>query len=87
MTASHLPYRWRMLGTTQETAMGYIIAAEHLANKEASSVSYEAGTAAEAWEKVLELQADGYTVRATTSEGTAVALDDLKVRALSTEGP
>ena len=67
--------------------MGYIIAAENLASKEAPSGSYEADTATEAWEKVLELQADGYTVRATTSEGTDVALDDLKVRALSTEGP
>ena len=44
-------------------------------------------TYAEAWDKITELQAGGYAVRASTSDGTEIYLDDIKVRALSTEGP
>ena len=76
-----------MLGAKQERAMGYIIARANLAYKEPPGIGYQVDTALEAWEKIVELQAGGYTVRATTSEGADVALDDIKVRALSTEGP
>jgi hypothetical protein len=77
-----------MLSPEQERAMGYyIIAGSNLANKEAPDVGYQADNAQEAWEKILELQNGGYTVRATTSEGADVDLDDIKVRALSVEGP
>jgi hypothetical protein len=78
---------WRVLGAKQEEAMGYIISGTNTANKEKPSSSNQVATAMEAWEKVVELQKDGYTVRATSSDGADIDLDDLKVRALAAEGP
>jgi hypothetical protein len=76
-----------MFGAKQERAMGYIIIGTNGANKEKPSSSNQVDTALEAWEKIVELRESGYTVRATSSDGAEVDLDDLKVRALSTEGP
>lgn len=76
----------RMLGSQQEGAMGYIISGTNAANQAGPSSS-QVDTALEAWEKTVELQESGYTVRVTSSEGAEVDLDDLKVRALATEGP
>ncbi|MBB2964611.1 hypothetical protein [Methylobacterium sp. R2-1] len=67
--------------------MGYIIGGANLANKETPAISYQVETASDAWEKVAELQAGGYVVRASTSDGNEVALDDIKIRALSIQGP
>lgn len=67
--------------------MGYIITGTNTANKDKPTSSNQVGTALEAWEKVVELQESGYTVRATSSDGAEVDLDDLKVRALAAEGP
>jgi hypothetical protein len=67
--------------------MGYIISGTNIANKEKPSSSKQVATASEAWEKIVELQESGYTVRATSSDGAEVDLDDLKVRALAAEGP
>jgi hypothetical protein len=76
-----------MLGGKQEGAMGYIILGMNNANKGKPKCSNQVDTALEAWEKVIELQKDGYTVRATSSDGADMDLDDLKVRALAAEGP
>ncbi|GJE14907.1 hypothetical protein [Methylobacterium longum] len=67
--------------------MGYIISRTNPANKEKPNTSNQIDTALEAWEKVVELQKDGYTVRVTSSDGADIDLDDLKVRALAAEGP
>jgi hypothetical protein len=76
-----------MLGGKQEGAMGYIILGMNNANKGMPKCSNQVDTALEAWEKVIELQKDGYTVRAASSDGADMDLDDLKVRALAAEGP
>jgi len=76
-----------MLGAKQERAMGYIVSGTNAANKEMPSSSNQVDTALEAWEKIVELQKNGYTVRAISSDGAEVDLDDLKVRALAAEGP
>ena len=67
--------------------MGYIISGTNTANKEKPSSSNQVDTALEAWQKIVELQEGGYTVRATSLDGAEVDLDDLKVRALAAEGP
>ncbi|GJD66557.1 hypothetical protein [Methylobacterium frigidaeris] len=66
--------------------MGYIIAGANLSNTERPTVTEKAALAANALQKVEDLQSHGYKVRVSTSDGDEVSLEELQVEARTVTG-
>ena len=63
--------------------MTYIIAGANLSNRDAPGTDLRADTARGALEKIAELQASGYHVRVSNSNGDDVLISDLQALAAS----
>lgn len=62
--------------------MSYIIGGANLANAERPSVNVQAATAAEALQRISVLEAEGYTVRVSSSEGDEVSVDQIRAKVM-----